>query len=115
MSLAFDVFSEKSRLKTLLDHFSVIDAPHDSWRVAHPLPEILLQVVCGAMADRDDFDGVALWGEYHLMAFPPTAGWQSAGPAPVSLSRRGRSIGKSSGYFPLRDMTCWFARERLND
>jgi hypothetical protein len=62
MSLAFDVFSEKSRLKALLDHFSVIDDPRDAWRVAHPLPEVLLLVVCGTMADCDDFDGIALWG-----------------------------------------------------
>jgi predicted transposase YbfD/YdcC len=66
MSLAFDVFSEKSRLKALLDHFSIIDDPRESWRVAHPLPEVLLLVICGTMADCDDFDGIALWGENHL-------------------------------------------------
>jgi predicted transposase YbfD/YdcC len=66
MSLAFDVFSEKSRLRALLDHFSIIEDPRQSWRVAHPLPEVLLLVVCGTMADCDDFDGIALWGEAHL-------------------------------------------------
>jgi hypothetical protein len=66
MSLAFDISSEKSRLKALLGHFSVIDDPRDAWRVAHPLPEVLLLVVCGPMADCDDFDGIALWGENHL-------------------------------------------------
>ena len=66
MSLAFDVFSEKSRLRALLDHFSVIEDPREAWRVAHPLPEVLLLVVCGTMADCDDFDGIALWGEAHL-------------------------------------------------
>jgi hypothetical protein len=66
MSLAFDVFSEKSRLKALLDHFSIIEDPREPWRVAHPLPEVLLLVVCGTMADCDDFDGIALWGEKHL-------------------------------------------------
>ena len=66
MSLAFDVFSEKSRLRALLDHFSIIEDPRQSWRVAHPLPEVLLLVVCCTMADCDDFDGIALWGEAHL-------------------------------------------------
>lgn len=66
MSLAFDVFSEKSRLRALLDHFSIIEDPREAWRVAHPLAEVLLLVVCGTMADCDDFDGIALWGEKHL-------------------------------------------------
>ena len=36
MSLAFALFKEKSRLKALLDHFSIIDDPREPWRVAHP-------------------------------------------------------------------------------
>jgi hypothetical protein len=43
MSLAFAVFKEKSGLKSLLDHFSVIDDPREPWRVAHPLGEVLLR------------------------------------------------------------------------
>ena len=66
MSLAFAVFEEKSRLKALLDHFSTIDDPREPWRVAHPLPEVLLLVVCGTMADCDDYDDIAAWGETHL-------------------------------------------------
>ena len=66
MSLAFDIFSEKSRLRALLDHFSIVEDPREPWRVAHPLPEVLLLVVCGTIADCDDFDGIALWGEAHL-------------------------------------------------
>lgn len=66
MSLAFAVFEEKSRLKALLDHFSLIPDSRDPWRVAHPLAEVLLLVVCGTMADCDDYDGIAAWGEAHL-------------------------------------------------
>jgi len=66
MSLAFAVFEEKSRLRALLDHFSIIDDPRDVRRVAHPLPEVLLLVVCGTMADCDDFDAIAAWGKAHL-------------------------------------------------
>ncbi|ALK10427.1 ISAs1 family transposase [Blastochloris viridis] len=57
---------EKSRLKVLLDHLSVIEDPREAWRVAHPLPEVLLLVVCGTLADCDDYEGIAEWGETHL-------------------------------------------------
>lgn len=59
-------FAEKSRLRVLLDHFAVIEDPRESWRVAHPLPEVLLLVVCGTMADCDDYEAIAAWGEKHL-------------------------------------------------
>lgn len=57
---------EKSRLRALLDHFAIIDDPREPWRVAHPLPEVLLLVVCGTIADCDDYEGIAAWGEAHL-------------------------------------------------
>ena len=66
MSYASTEFGDKSRLRALLDHFSVIEDPRESWRVAHPLPEVLLLTVCGTMADCDDFGAIALWGEAHL-------------------------------------------------
>src|SRR3546814_3956627 len=59
-------FSEKSRLAALLEHFSQIEDPRDPWRVAHPLPEVLLLAVCGTIADCDDYDHIAAWGEAHL-------------------------------------------------
>ena len=58
--------SEKSRLGILLEHFATIDDPRDVRRIAHPLAEILLLVVCGTMADCDDYDHIAAWGEAHL-------------------------------------------------
>jgi predicted transposase YbfD/YdcC len=57
---------EKSRLRALLDHFSAIEDPREPWRVAHPLPEVLLLAVCGTIADCDDDDHIAAWGEAHL-------------------------------------------------
>ena len=57
---------EKSRFRALLDHFSVIEDPREPWRVAHPLPEVLLLVVCGTIADGDDYEGIAEWGKAHL-------------------------------------------------
>jgi predicted transposase YbfD/YdcC len=35
-------------------------------RITHPLAEILLLVVCGTIADCDDYDHIAAWGEAHL-------------------------------------------------
>jgi predicted transposase YbfD/YdcC len=60
------VFGEKSRLRALLEHFSVIEDPREPWKVAHPLAEVLLLVVCGTIADCDDYDHIAAWGEAHL-------------------------------------------------
>ena len=55
MSVTVVFPAEKSRLRALLDHFAVIEDPRDPWRVAHPLPEVLLLVVCGTIADCDDY------------------------------------------------------------
>ena len=66
MSIAAVFPAEKSRLRALLDHFAIIDDPREQWRVAHPLPEVLLLVVCGTIADCDDYEGIAEWGEAHL-------------------------------------------------
>lgn len=57
---------ERPRLRRLLDHFSEVADPREAWRVAHPLPEVLLLVVCGSIASCDDFDDIAAWGEAHL-------------------------------------------------
>jgi predicted transposase YbfD/YdcC len=57
---------EKPRLKALLDHFAAIEDPREPWRVAHPLPEVLLLVVCGTICDCDDYDLIADWGVAHL-------------------------------------------------
>ncbi len=56
----------KSSLKALLDHLGEIEDPREPWRVAHPLCEVLLVVVCGTICDCDDYDAVASWGEAHL-------------------------------------------------
>ncbi len=66
MPLTAQAFGEKSRLRALLEHFSVIEDPREPWKVAHPLPEVLLLVVCGTIADCDDYDHIAAWGEVHL-------------------------------------------------
>jgi predicted transposase YbfD/YdcC len=66
MSISTLEGSEKPRLKALLEHFSSIPDTRQPWRVAHPLPEVLLLVVCGTICDCDDYDGIADWGAAHL-------------------------------------------------
>jgi predicted transposase YbfD/YdcC len=66
MSLAVLERFPKSRLKALLEHFAEIEDPREPWRVAHPLSEVLLLVVCGTICDCDDYDVIAGWGEAHL-------------------------------------------------
>lgn len=58
--------SPKPRLRTLLEHFAVISDPRQSWKVMYPLREVILLVVCATIADCDDYDEIALWGETHL-------------------------------------------------
>ena len=49
----------KPRLAVLLAHFGTISDPRDVRRIAHPLAEILLLVVCGIIADCDGYDRIA--------------------------------------------------------
>jgi len=56
MSTLADPLPGKSLLAVLIEHFATIPDPCDLRRIAHPLAEILLLVVCGTIAD---------WGEAH--------------------------------------------------
>ena len=56
----------KSRLAALLEHFSQVEDARDVRRILHPLPEVLLLVVCGTIADCDDYEDIAAWGAAHL-------------------------------------------------
>lgn len=57
---------DKPRLRLLLDHFALIEDEREPWRVAHPLPEVLLLVVCGTIGACDDFDEIVEWGDDNL-------------------------------------------------
>ena len=45
----------------LLDHFSTLDDPRQSWRVCHPLEEALLIAPCATMAGAEDFVQIERW------------------------------------------------------
>jgi predicted transposase YbfD/YdcC len=61
-----ETLPRKSRLAALLDHFSQVEDPRDVRRILHPLPEVLFLVVCGTIADCDDYEDIAAWGAAHL-------------------------------------------------
>jgi hypothetical protein len=50
----------------LLDHFALLEDDRESWRVAHPLPDVPLLLVCGTIGACDDFDGIVEWREDNL-------------------------------------------------
>jgi predicted transposase YbfD/YdcC len=66
MTVPIETLPRKSRLGVLLDHFSRVEDPRDVRRILHPLPEILFLVVCGSIADCDDYEDIAAWGAAHL-------------------------------------------------
>jgi predicted transposase YbfD/YdcC len=57
---------ERPRLAGLLKHFSAVTDARAEWRVAYPLPEVLLLTVCGTIASCDDYEDIVEWGEAHL-------------------------------------------------
>jgi predicted transposase YbfD/YdcC len=66
MDLSPEDWPERSRLAVLLDRLSAIEDDREAHRVAYPLQEILLLSVCGTIADCDDYDDIAAWGQAHL-------------------------------------------------
>lgn len=51
---------------SFIDHFSALSDPRQQWKVVHPLPEILLLVLCGHLAGAEDFVEIAEWGTEKL-------------------------------------------------
>jgi predicted transposase YbfD/YdcC len=59
-------WSSKPQLRVLLDHLATIKDTRQAWKVAYPLREVLLLVVCGTIAGGDDYEDIVDWGEAHL-------------------------------------------------
>jgi predicted transposase YbfD/YdcC len=59
-------FSAKPRLRLLLDHLSQMKDTRQAWKVAYPLCEVLFLVVCGTIANCDDYEDIVDWGNAHL-------------------------------------------------
>lgn len=58
--------SAPSPSRSLLDHFSALKDPRQSWKVAYPFREILLLVLCGTIAGMEDFVEIRTWGNLRL-------------------------------------------------
>ena len=71
----------KSRLAALLDHFAQVEDPRDVRGFRHPLTEILLLVVCGTIADCDDYEDIAAWGSRISVSSAGTCPMSTASPA----------------------------------
>jgi predicted transposase YbfD/YdcC len=52
--------------KALLDQFSVLDDPRQSWKVIYPLPEILAVILCATLAGAEDFVEIERWARRKL-------------------------------------------------
>jgi predicted transposase YbfD/YdcC len=50
----------------LLEHFSALEDPRQSWKVIYPLPEILLLILAATIASAEDFVEIEEWGDEHL-------------------------------------------------
>lgn len=61
-----DFTSAKPRLALLLDHLAAVGDGRQSWRVMYPLREVLFLVVCGTIANNDDYEDIVEWGEAHI-------------------------------------------------
>lgn len=61
-----DLTLPKPRLALLLDHLAAIEDGREAWRVAYPLPEVLLLVVCATIANCDDYEDIVDWGGANL-------------------------------------------------
>ena len=51
---------------SLLDHFSALKDPRQSWKVVYPLPEIMLLVLCATISGMEDFVEIRLWGRERM-------------------------------------------------
>src|SRR3954454_23617652 len=82
-----DVLTDPHR-RSLLDHFSAVPDPRQAWRVAHPLPEVLLLVVCGTIAANDDYSGRVRHHRRQRRLF-----WSCAAPSPPTTTMTTSSTG----------------------
>ena len=71
MTFSTETRPRRSRLAALPDHVAAVEDPRDVRRILHPLPEVLLLVVCGTIADCDDHEDIAAWGAAHIgLSYP---------------------------------------------
>jgi len=70
----------------MLDHFSKIKDTRQAWKVAYPLCEVLF-VVCGTIANCDDYEDVVDLGNAHLSFLRGFAEFPTVFHAPIGCAR----------------------------
>ncbi len=60
------LLADVPRLARLLKHFNRVVDFRESWRVAYPIRDVLLLVVCATIASCDDYDDIVDWGKANL-------------------------------------------------
>src|SRR5208283_628483 len=107
------------RSAALLDHFSALSDPRQSWRVLYPLPEILLLVLCATLAGMEDFVEITLWGrerlEFLRRFLPYVEGLRDQEPEIIAIDGKTsrRTHARSKGVPPLHLVSAWASRQRL--
>lgn len=56
----------KQARPSLIDHFSALEDPRQSWKVVYPLPELLLLVLCATLGGAENFVEIEEWGTDRL-------------------------------------------------
>ena len=87
VSLSQATVSAKPRLRLLLDHFATIKDTRQAWKVAYPLREVLFLVVCGTIANCDDYDTSSIGAGRICRSFGSLPSSSSAFHAPTGCAR----------------------------
>lgn len=78
-----EMVSTKPQLRVLLDHLGTINDTRQPWKVAYPLREVLLLVVCGTIACGDDYDDIVDWVRLICRSCDCSANFTTASRAPI--------------------------------
>ena len=73
---------------SLIDHFTALEDPRQSWKVLFPLPEVLLVVLCATLAGAEDFVGNQALGSDAPGVSAPLAALQGGRAQPRYPQRR---------------------------
>jgi len=86
MTLPTETLPRKSRLAALLDHFAQVEDPRDIRRILHPLPEVLLLVVCAASpiatTTKTSPPGARRVSAFSASTFPTSMAFQASAGSP---------------------------------
>jgi hypothetical protein len=86
---------------SLLDHFSALEDPRQSWKVVYPLPEIMLLVLCATISGMEDFVEIRLWGQERMDFLRRFLSYKRIHPASLSAPLAGFRLPTSLMWYLL--------------